>query len=116
MMTEQELQAIQKMVDIAVNALEDVKAKDIIVLDTSEKPSLFSRMIIASGDSTRQVKALANNVDLKQAAVSVNKALYQANILGANLVPEFNASLGANANRNLDTRQNSHSYSSQCTP
>ena len=37
MMTEQELQAIQKMVDIAVNALEDVKAKDIIVLDTSEK-------------------------------------------------------------------------------
>ena len=69
MMTEQELQAIQKMVDIAVNALEDVKAKDIIVLDTSEKTSLFSRMIIASGDSTRQVKALANNVavDLKEA-------------------------------------------------
>ena len=67
MMTEQELQAIQKMVDIAVNALEDVKAKDIIVLDTSEKTSLFSRMIIASGDSTRQLKALANNVavDLK---------------------------------------------------
>lgn len=73
MMTEQELQAIQKMVDIAVNALEDVKAKDIIVLDTSEKTSLFSRMIIASGDSTRQVKALANNVavDLKEAGFSI---------------------------------------------
>ena len=48
MMTEQELQTMQKMVDIAVNALEDVKAKDIIVLDTSEKTSLFSRMIIAT--------------------------------------------------------------------
>ena len=73
MMTEQELQAIQKMVDIAVNALEDVKAKDIIVLDTSEKTSLFSRMIIASGDSTRQVKALANNgaVDLKEAGCAI---------------------------------------------
>ena len=73
MMTEQELQTMQKMVDIAVNALEDVKAKDIIVLDTSEKTSLFSRMIIASGDSTRQVKALANNVavDLKEAGFSI---------------------------------------------
>ena len=73
MMTEQELQAIQIMVDIAVNALEDVKAKDIIVLDTSEKTSLFSRMIIASGDSTRQVKALANNVavDLKEAGFAI---------------------------------------------
>ena len=61
------------MVDIAVNALEDVKAKDIIVLDTSEKTSLFSRMIIASGDSTRQVKALANNVavDLKEAGFAI---------------------------------------------
>ena len=36
-MTEQEL---QKMVDTAVNALEDIKAKDITVLDTSAKTSL----------------------------------------------------------------------------
>lgn len=47
---------------VAVAALEDIKAKDILVLDTSDKTSLFSRMIIASGDSSRQVKALANNV------------------------------------------------------
>lgn len=69
-MTEQEL---QKMVDTAVNALEDIKAKDITVLDTSAKTSLFARMIIASGDSTRQVKALANNVamDLKAAGFTI---------------------------------------------
>lgn len=62
-------QDLQKMVDTAVNALEDIKAKDITVLDTAAKTPLFSRMIIASGDSTRQVKALANNVavDLKEA-------------------------------------------------
>lgn len=72
-MTEQELIELQKMVDCAVNALEDVKAKDIIVLDTSDKTSLFSRMIIASGDSTRQVKALANNVSvsLKEAGFTI---------------------------------------------
>ena len=46
-------------------------------------------------------QALANNVDLKQAAISVNKALYQANILGADLVPSFSGSLGANASKNL---------------
>lgn len=58
---------LQKMVDVAVNALEDVKGKDIVVLDVAAKTSLFQRMIIASGDSNRQVKALVNNVavDLK---------------------------------------------------
>lgn len=72
-MIEQEWQALQKMVDTAVNALEDVKAKDITVLDTSGKTPLFARMIVASGDSTRQVKALANNVavDLKEAGFAV---------------------------------------------
>ena len=73
-MNEQEWQQyLQKMVDTAVNALEDVKAKDIVVLDTSEKTSLFQRMIIASGESTRQVKALANNVavDLKEAGFEI---------------------------------------------
>ncbi|MCG7657926.1 ribosome silencing factor [Wielerella bovis] len=73
-MNEQEFQQyLQKMVDTAVNALEDVKAKDIVVLDTSTKTSLFQRMIIASGDSTRQVKALANNVavDLKEAGFTI---------------------------------------------
>ncbi|MDO4641932.1 MAG: ribosome silencing factor [Neisseria sp.] len=72
-MTEQELQDLQRMVDVATNALEDIKAKDITLLDTSEKTSLFARMIVASGDSTRQVKALANNVavDLKTAGFEI---------------------------------------------
>ena len=72
-MTEQEQQNLEHMTAIAVNALEDIKAKDIIVLNTSDKTSLFARMIIASGDSTRQVKALANNVavDLKEAGYTI---------------------------------------------
>ena len=63
----------ENMVAVSVKALEDIKGKDIIVLDTSAQTSLFSRMIIASGDSTRQVKALANNVavDLKEAGYEI---------------------------------------------
>ena len=72
-MNEQELQDLQKMLEIAVNALEDVKAKDIAVLETQEKTPLFARMIIASGDSTRQVRTLVNNVavDLKAAGFEI---------------------------------------------
>lgn len=47
---------------IAVAALEDIKGKEITVLDVRELTSLFDRLIIASGDSSRQVKALADNV------------------------------------------------------
>ena len=72
-MTEQELHDLQRMVAVAVEALDDIKAKDISVLETQDKTSLFARMIIASGDSTRQVKALANNVavGLKEAGFEI---------------------------------------------
>ncbi|MCX7193268.1 MAG: ribosome silencing factor [Proteobacteria bacterium] len=48
-----------------VAALEDIKATDITVIDTSKRSSLFDRMIIASATSTRQTKALADNVVVK---------------------------------------------------
>jgi ribosome-associated protein len=53
---------IRKLQKIAVTALEDIKGKDIEVINTKKLTSLFERIIIASGDSTRQVKALARNV------------------------------------------------------
>ena len=45
-----------------VDALEDIKARDIVVLKTGHLSSMFERVIVASADSTRQVKALAHNV------------------------------------------------------
>jgi ribosome-associated protein len=45
-----------------VEALEDVKGHDIIVYNTARMPSMFERVVIASGDSNRQVKALADRV------------------------------------------------------
>jgi ribosome-associated protein len=47
---------------VVVNALEDVKAKDIVVLDVREKTSITDYMVIASGTSTRHLKSLADNV------------------------------------------------------
>ncbi|MFA4969019.1 MAG: ribosome silencing factor [Sulfuritalea sp.] len=53
---------IRKLQKIAVTALEDVKAKDIEVINTSKLSALFDRVIIATGDSNRHVKALARSV------------------------------------------------------
>ena len=47
---------------VVVEALEDVKGRDILVLNTARLPSMFERVVIASGESNRQVKALADRV------------------------------------------------------
>jgi len=60
---------IDKIVKAAVDALEDIKARDIVVLDVKKMTSLFDKVIIASADSTRQTKALANNVQEKLKAL-----------------------------------------------
>ncbi|MDO5653477.1 MAG: ribosome silencing factor [Brachymonas sp.] len=54
--------AIQKLQRAIVDGLEDVKALDIQVFDTEHLSALFERVIIASGTSNRQTKALAASV------------------------------------------------------
>jgi ribosome-associated protein len=53
---------IQKLQRIIVDALEDVKAQEIVVFDTEKQTALFERVMIASGTSNRQTKALAMSV------------------------------------------------------
>ena len=53
---------IQKLQRAIVDGLEDVKAQDIQVFDTEHITSLFERVIVASGTSNRQTKALAASV------------------------------------------------------
>ena len=53
---------IQKLQRAVVDALEDVKAQEIQVFDTEHLSSLFERVIIASGSSNRQTKALSASV------------------------------------------------------
>lgn len=53
---------IRKLQRAIVDGLEDVKAQDIAVFDTEHLSPLFERVIIASGTSNRQTKALAASV------------------------------------------------------
>ncbi|MGN4150736.1 ribosome silencing factor [Burkholderia gladioli] len=53
---------IRKLQRVIVDALEDVKAQDIKVFNTSHLTELFDRVIVASGTSNRQTKALASSV------------------------------------------------------
>jgi ribosome-associated protein len=63
----------EQLVKISIAALEDIKGKEITVLDVSKLTSLFDSMIVVSGDSTRQVKSLADNVQkkLKEAGAEI---------------------------------------------
>ena len=51
--------------EIVIEALEDVKARDIVTLDVSSLSDVMDTMIVASGTSNRQVKSLADNVAQK---------------------------------------------------
>ncbi|HEX7935690.1 MAG TPA: ribosome silencing factor [Paraburkholderia sp.] len=53
---------IRKLQRVIVDALEDVKAQDIKVFNTSHLTALFDRVVVASGTSNRQTKALASSV------------------------------------------------------
>lgn len=57
------------LISIVINALEEVKGQDITTLNVSDLTDVMDTMIVASGNTNRQVKALANNVveDCKKA-------------------------------------------------
>jgi ribosome-associated protein len=64
---------LDKLQEVAVAALEDIKARDIEVIDVRPQTSLYDTMVVASADSNRQVKALANHVleKLKEAGAPI---------------------------------------------
>jgi len=63
----------RKLQRVVVDALDDVKAQDIRVFDTTAQTELFDRVIIATGTSNRQTRALASHVrdKVKQAGAPV---------------------------------------------
>jgi ribosome-associated protein len=63
---------LNKTQKTAVTALEDIKARDIAVLDVRKLTSLYDTLVIASAESNRQVKALASHVREKLAAAGAS--------------------------------------------
>lgn len=65
--------SVEQITKIAVNALEDIKGEDIRVIDTQNLSPLFSKMVVCTGNSNRQVKSLANNVvqDFKENNIDI---------------------------------------------
>jgi ribosome-associated protein len=53
---------VRKLQKAATAALEDIKARDVKVFDVAHLTSMFDRVIVASADSARQLKALASHV------------------------------------------------------
>ena len=53
---------IRKKQQAVVEALEDVKGRDIMVFNVARQTAYFERVVIASGESNRQVNALASRV------------------------------------------------------
>lgn len=64
---------VNELTDLVINSLEDMKAVDILSMDVSEKSSFTDVLIFATGNSTRHVKSIADNVnvDAKEAGVHV---------------------------------------------
>ncbi len=48
--------------DLVIQALEDVKGQEIVCMDVSELTDITDFMVVVSGGTNRQVKALVNNV------------------------------------------------------
>jgi ribosome-associated protein len=66
---------IQKLQRAVIDALEDVKAQDIKVFNTTHLTSLFDRVIIASATSNRQTRALASSVSDRGRAMQLRVAV-----------------------------------------
>jgi ribosome-associated protein len=60
---------IRKKQRAVVEALEDVKGRDIVVYNVAHQSPMFERVVIASGDSGRQVNALAASVEDRMKAM-----------------------------------------------
>jgi ribosome-associated protein len=58
-----------KLVNATVAALEDIKGRDIVVLDVRRLTALFDKIIVVSADSARQGRALSRNVQEKLKAL-----------------------------------------------
>jgi ribosome-associated protein len=63
---------LDKLTKAAVAALEDIKARDIVVLDVKKMTAMFDWVIVASADSNRQTRALSSHLQEKMKALGAH--------------------------------------------
>ena len=63
---------LNEISDLVQNALEDMKAVDIIAVDVIGKSSMTDKLFIATGNSTRHVKSIAENVVIEAKKVGLD--------------------------------------------
>lgn len=56
---------VEKLTQLVTDALDDLKAVDVRILDVRDKTSITDVMVVATGTSNRHVKSLAENVIMK---------------------------------------------------
>ena len=56
---------VEKLKDVVIDALDDLKATDVVVIDVRDKSTITDLMIVATGTSSRQVKGIADHVSVK---------------------------------------------------
>ncbi len=52
----------EQLRDLVTEALDDIKGQEIVVLDVTEQTDIADYMVVASGSSNRQVRALVDHV------------------------------------------------------
>lgn len=73
---------IQKSQRLVIDALEDAKAQDIKVFNTSHITGMFDRVIIVSGASNRQTRSIASNVITKVKEKQIPIVAYEGHETG----------------------------------
>ena len=63
---------IRKKQRAVIEALEDVKGRDIVIFNVAKQTAFFERVVIASGDSNRQVNALAMSVQERAKSIGAH--------------------------------------------
>lgn len=53
---------LEQLQELVLKALDDMKARDVRILDVRGKSTITELMVIATGTSTRHVKSIADNV------------------------------------------------------
>jgi len=63
---------LNELTDLVQNSLDDMKAVDIVVLDVAGKSSLTDTLFFATGNSTRHVRSIADEIGIKAKAEGVD--------------------------------------------